>query len=173
VTDREERELREACFKFVPSAQHEAEMEELRFGGTIVATSGCFDIIHAGHVRFLREASRLGAYLVICVNDDESVRRLKGPGRPIVHIQDRVTVLSALDVVDRILVFTEDTPKTILNVVQPTIWVKGGDYRHKDLPERAVVEKHGGVVQILPYDPGHSTTALWARLQGLEEGRDA
>jgi D-beta-D-heptose 7-phosphate kinase/D-beta-D-heptose 1-phosphate adenosyltransferase len=141
--------------------------------GTVVATSGCFDIIHAGHVRFFEKAYRLGVFLIVCLNSDESVRRLKGPGRPIVTLRDRLEVLHALWMVSHISVFDEDSPEAILEKLQPNVYVKGGDYLHKDLPERAVVEKHGGVVQILPYDPGHSTTALWARLQGHEEVHNA
>ena len=172
MTTAEEWELHLDCYKLIPKSQLVSTTEELGLEGTIVATSGCFDILHAGHVRFLCEAARLGVPLVVCVNDDASVRRLKGPGRPIVSLSDRMEVLNALEPVGYLVAQEEDTPESLLEVIRPNLWVKGGDYRHKDLPERAVIEKYGGVVQILPYDPGHSTTALWARLSGSLENTD-
>jgi D-beta-D-heptose 7-phosphate kinase / D-beta-D-heptose 1-phosphate adenosyltransferase len=161
--------LQDGYFKFIRSDQLAARSRVMQREGTIVATSGCFDILHAGHVRFFEAAYRLGLFLIVCLNSDESVRRLKGPGRPIVALQDRLEVLHALWMVSHIAVFDEESPEDILEQLRPNVWVKGGDYQHKDLPERPIVEKYGGVVQILPYDPGHSTTALWVRLQGLEE----
>jgi D-beta-D-heptose 7-phosphate kinase/D-beta-D-heptose 1-phosphate adenosyltransferase len=138
----------------------------------IVATSGCFDILHAGHVRFLTRAAHLGDLLVVCVNSDASIRRLKGPGRPIVPLQSRLEVLNGLAVVRFLVTFMSDTPEAVLDLIQPDVWVKGGDYQHKDLPERATIEKYGGRVEILPYVPGHSTTALWAALGNVERTSD-
>ncbi len=129
-------------------------------GGTVVATGGCFDLIHAGHVRFLRQARALGDCLIVCLNDDASVRRLKGPGRPLVPEEDRAAVLSALDCVDAVVTFDEDTPEAILALLQPDVFAKGGDYAVADLPEAELVETWGGQTVLLPYLEGRSTTHL-------------
>ncbi|MEA2245460.1 MAG: D-beta-D-heptose 7-phosphate kinase / D-beta-D-heptose 1-phosphate adenosyltransferase [Solirubrobacteraceae bacterium] len=129
-------------------------------GGTVVATGGCFDLLHVGHVRTLEAARRLGDCLVVCMNSDGSVRGLKGPGRPLVGEQDRAAVLRSLRCVDAVLVFDEATPERALDRLRPDIWVKGGDYRRADLPETEVVERWGGSVVLLPYLDGHSTTNL-------------
>jgi rfaE bifunctional protein nucleotidyltransferase chain/domain len=129
-------------------------------GGTVVATGGCFDLLHVGHVRTLEAARRLGDCLVVCLNSDGSVRRLKGPGRPLVGEHDRAAVLRALRCVDAVLVFDDDTPAQALGRLRPDIWVKGGDYRRADMPETEVVEHWGGSVVLLPYLDGHSTTHL-------------
>jgi rfaE bifunctional protein nucleotidyltransferase chain/domain len=131
-----------------------------RNGGTVVATGGCFDLLHAGHVETLRAARRLGDCLVVCMNSDESVRRLKGAGRPVVHQDDRRRLLEALTDVDAVLVFDEDTPERVLRELRPDVWAKGGDYAGTDLPEAAVVASWGGDVVVLPYLQGRSTTDL-------------
>ena len=129
-------------------------------GGTVVATGGCFDLLHAGHVACLRAARSLGDCLVVCLNSDESVRRLKGPGRPLVPAPDRARVLEALECVDAVLVFDEDTPVEALRRLRPQVWAKGGDYAGQDLPESAVLEEWGGQAVVLPYLDGRSTTSL-------------
>jgi D-beta-D-heptose 7-phosphate kinase / D-beta-D-heptose 1-phosphate adenosyltransferase len=129
-------------------------------GGTVVATGGCFDLLHAGHVRTLEAARALGDCLVVCVNSDASVRRLKGPGRPLVSEGDRASVLGALGCVDAVRIFDEDTPERVLEEIRPDVWVKGGDYREVDLPEAHVLRRWGGRALILPYVEGHSTTRL-------------
>ena len=129
-------------------------------GGTVVATGGCFDLLHAGHVETLRAARRLGDCLVVCVNSDASVRRLKGPGRPVVGQEDRRRVLEAMECVDAVVVFDEDTPEQVLRQVRPDVWAKGGDYAGVDLPETEVVAEWGGDVVVLPYLRGRSTTRL-------------
>jgi rfaE bifunctional protein nucleotidyltransferase chain/domain len=129
-------------------------------GGTVVATGGCFDLLHAGHVALLESARRLGDCLVVCLNSDASVRRLKGPGRPLTSEQDRAAVLRALGCVDAVVVFDEDTPEAALEWIRPDIWAKGGDYAVGDLPEAAVLDRWGGQAVILPYLEGRSTTAL-------------
>jgi D-beta-D-heptose 7-phosphate kinase/D-beta-D-heptose 1-phosphate adenosyltransferase len=132
-------------------------------GGTVVATGGCFDLLHRGHVAMLEQARLLGDCLIVCINGDASVARLKGRPRPLVPVADRVAVLEALACVDGVLIFDEDTPVHALDQLQPHIYVKGGDYAIEDLPERAVVERGGGQVLLLPYLDGRSTTSLLQR----------
>ena len=129
-------------------------------GGTVVASGGCFDLLHAGHVRTLEAARGLGDCLVICLNSDASVRRLKGPGRPLVPEHDRASVLAGLACVDGVVVFEEDTPARPLERLRPHVWAKGGDYDGADLPEARVLHAWDGRVEILPYVEGHSTTRL-------------
>ena len=129
-------------------------------GGTVVATGGCFDVLHAGHVSLLRAARALGDCLVVCLNSDDSVRRLKGPARPLTPEADRVRVLEALECVDAVVVFDEDTPERVLQEVRPDVWAKGGDYALSDLPEAEVVSRWGGETVVLPYLAGRSTTGL-------------
>jgi D-beta-D-heptose 7-phosphate kinase / D-beta-D-heptose 1-phosphate adenosyltransferase len=132
-------------------------------GGTVVATGGCFDLLHPGHVATLRAARGLGDCLVVCINSDDSVRRLKGPSRPLVTAPDRARVLEALEFVDAVVVFDEDTPAEVLDRLRPDVWAKGGDYAGADLPEAAVLRTWGGQAVVLPYLDGHSTTALVER----------
>ncbi|MFE1397313.1 D-glycero-beta-D-manno-heptose 1-phosphate adenylyltransferase [Nocardiopsis dassonvillei] len=136
----------------------------------VVATGGCFDVLHAGHVDLLRRARALGDRLVVLLNSDASVRALKGSGRPVVAEQDRARVLGALDCVDEVVVFDEDTPVRALEELRPDVWVKGGDYEVEDLPETPVVRRAGGEVVTVPLVPGHSTTGLFTRIRG--RGRD-
>ncbi|GII03657.1 D-glycero-beta-D-manno-heptose 1-phosphate adenylyltransferase [Planobispora takensis] len=131
-------------------------------GGRLVATGGCFDLLHAGHVSLLRRARALGDALIVCVNSDDSVRGLKGSGRPVVKEEDRVEVLRALECVDAVAVFDEDTPISLIERLRPDVWVKGGDYAESDLPETETVRRAGGEVVILPLVPGRSTTDLIA-----------
>jgi D-beta-D-heptose 7-phosphate kinase/D-beta-D-heptose 1-phosphate adenosyltransferase len=132
-------------------------------GGTVVATGGCYDLLHPGHVATLRAARGLGDCLVVCINSDDSVRRLKGPSRPLVTAADRARVLEALEFVDAVVVFDEDTPAEVLDRLRPDVWAKGGDYAGADLPEAAVLRTWGGQAVVLPYLDGHSTTALVER----------
>ncbi|MFJ8536206.1 D-glycero-beta-D-manno-heptose 1-phosphate adenylyltransferase [Streptomyces sp. NPDC093591] len=132
-------------------------------GGTVVAAGGCFDLLHAGHVALLQAARRTGDCLVVCVNSDASVRRRKGDGRPLVPLADRIRVLRALECVDAVAVFDEDTPERLLGELRPHIWAKGGDYARVDLPEAELVASWGGQVVLLPYLDGRSTTGLAER----------
>ncbi len=131
-------------------------------GGTVVATGGCFDLLHAGHVATLEAARRLGDCLVVCLNSDDSVRRLKGPSRPLQPAADRARVLSALACVDAVVVFGEDTPAEALRRVRPDVWVKGGDYAGAELPESGVLAEWGGQAVTVPYVAGRSTSELVA-----------
>jgi D-beta-D-heptose 7-phosphate kinase / D-beta-D-heptose 1-phosphate adenosyltransferase len=129
-------------------------------GGTVVATGGCFDLLHAGHVRTLDAARRLGDCLIVCMNSDSSVARLKGPDRPLVTEADRASVLMALSCVDEVLVFDEDTPEKALELLRPHLWVKGGDYRGSRLPEEEALRRWGGRAVLVPYVEGRSTTRI-------------
>jgi D-beta-D-heptose 7-phosphate kinase/D-beta-D-heptose 1-phosphate adenosyltransferase len=137
--------------------------ERRRSRAITVATSGCFDLLHAGHVRMLAAGRALGDRLVVLLNDDDSVRRRKGPGRPIVPAAERAELLQALNVVDEVRIFSEDTPERALGELRPDIYVKGGDYVGVELPEQPVVERAGGRVVILPYADGRSTGAMIER----------
>jgi D-beta-D-heptose 7-phosphate kinase / D-beta-D-heptose 1-phosphate adenosyltransferase len=130
---------------------------------TVVATSGCFDLLHAGHIRMLTTARALGDRLVVFLNDDASVRRTKGSGRPLVPVAERAELLRALSAVDDVFVFGEDTPVRALREVRPDVFVKGGDYRDVEIPEAAAIAAWGGRIVILPYEAGRSTTELIAR----------
>jgi D-beta-D-heptose 7-phosphate kinase / D-beta-D-heptose 1-phosphate adenosyltransferase len=129
-------------------------------GGTVVAAGGCFDVLHAGHVSLLQAARSLGDCLIVCLNSDESVRRLKGEGRPLNPAADRVALLSALQCVDAVLVFEEDTPLAVLQRLRPDVWVKGGDYEGQVLPETDLLSTWGGQAVTVPYLAGRSTTRL-------------
>ncbi len=140
----------------------------LREGKKLVFTNGVFDILHAGHVRYLSEARGLGDMLIVGVNSDDSARKLgKGPERPINTVADRAAVLAALRDVDAVVVFDERTPEKLIATLMPEIHVKGGDYRAEDLPETTVVQSYGGKVVILPTLEGRSTTST-LRKMGVE-----
>lgn len=132
-------------------------------GGTVVATGGCFDVLHDGHRHLLQAARAMGDCLIVLLNSDDSVARLKGPTRPLVPQAQRAAMLSAFACVDAVVVFDEDTPAEVLERVRPHLWVKGGDYGHSELPETGVVERHGGQVVLAPYVDGVSTSELIAR----------
>jgi D-beta-D-heptose 7-phosphate kinase / D-beta-D-heptose 1-phosphate adenosyltransferase len=138
-----------------------------RQGQKVVFTNGCFDILHRGHITYLNKAKEYGDILVIGLNSDESVRRLKGPDRPINKVEDRGQVLSALSCVDHIIPFHEDTPEEMIKIIKPDIFVKGGDYTLDTLPEAPLVIKLGGEVVILPYVQDQSTTGIIERIKKL------
>lgn len=129
-------------------------------GGTVVATGGCFDLLHPGHVQTLSAARALGDCLIVLLNSDASVRRLKGPARPVVGERDRAAVLEALASVDAVHIFAEDTPVAALERLRPHVWVKGGDYAGRRLPEAEALERWGGRIAVVPTLDGHSTTRL-------------
>lgn len=140
----------------IPALVRRAQARGLR----VVSTSGCFDVLHTGHTRFLEEARSRGDMLVVLLNSDESVRRLKGPARPVTAEGDRAAVLRSLSSVDAVMVFPEDTPVEVLRRLRPDLFVKGGDYTADALPERDVLTEIGAEVEILRYWPGYSTTNL-------------
>jgi rfaE bifunctional protein nucleotidyltransferase chain/domain/rfaE bifunctional protein kinase chain/domain len=144
----------------VTSSAAELALRVRAQGGTVVATGGCFDLLHAGHVQTLERARALGDCLIVCLNSDASVRRLKGPDRPLVAEHDRAALLRALRCVDEVAVFDEPTPEAVLELLRPHVWCKGGDYAVGDLPEAELVASWGGQAVILPFLPGRSTTTL-------------
>lgn len=145
-----------------PSWRHLAETLEAhrRAGRRIVTTNGCFDVLHAGHLSLLERARALGDVLVVGINSDASVRRLKGPDRPRMTAADRARLLGALEPVDHVVVFDDDLPLGFLEAVRPDIHVKGGDYQLESMPETGLVRQNGGEVRILPLAPGYSSSVL-------------
>ncbi|MEF2277445.1 D-glycero-beta-D-manno-heptose 1-phosphate adenylyltransferase [Deinococcus sp. YIM 134068] len=138
----------------------------LREGGRrIVFTNGCFDLLHRGHITYLNQAKALGDVLIVGLNDDASVRRLKGASRPINPTEDRAQVLAALSCVDLIVPFTEDTPARLIEALRPDVYVKGGDYTRETLPEAPLVESLGGEVRLLSYLDDRSTTGIIERVR--------
>lgn len=132
----------------------------------IVFTNGCFDIIHAGHVSYLSQAKALGDILIVGLNSDSSVSRLKGDDRPINAEQDRAIVLAAFSFVDYVVIFEEDTPYELIKQIQPDILVKGGDWQASEIVGSDIVMEHGGVVQSLNFVEGLSTTSIIDKLKG-------
>lgn len=135
----------------------------------VVFTNGVFDILHPGHVEYLFAARALGDLLVVALNTDDSVRRLKGPERPLNDEESRAFVLAGLACVDHVTFFAEDTPREIVSELLPDVLVKGGDYRVEDVVGRAEVEAAGGLVKVLPFRAGHSTTGLVSRIRSTNE----
>jgi D-glycero-beta-D-manno-heptose 1-phosphate adenylyltransferase len=142
-----------------------------------VFTNGCFDLLHLGHVRYLQDARSLGDFLVLGLNGDESVRVLKGSGRPLVPASERAEILAALACVDYVTIFPEKTANVLIDLLRPTIYVKGGDYAGAQrgepdltrLPEASSVLAYGGSIRLIPYLSGHSTTELIAAIKQLPE----
>ncbi len=135
-------------------------------GRKIVFTNGCFDLLHAGHIRYLKEAKSLGDILIVGLNSDSSVRKIKGLGRPYIGEAERAEILAALEFVDYVTIFDEETPNNLISKLKPDIHVKGGDYKGKYLPEAKIVESYGGKVVVVSKVPHKSTTALIERIKG-------
>jgi len=147
--------------KIIPRNELKAKIDRLkREGKKVVFTNGCFDILHAGHTRYLREARKLGDTLILALNSDSSVRSIKGPMRPIVPEAERAEVVAALDSVDYVTVFDELTPLELIEFLRPDVIVKGGDWAEKDIVGAEAVRKWGGRVAIMPEIEGASTTNI-------------
>ncbi|MGC5031654.1 D-glycero-beta-D-manno-heptose 1-phosphate adenylyltransferase [Micromonospora sp. DT229] len=145
--------------------------EHRRAGRSVVFTNGCFDVLHRGHVRYLEQAKALGDLLVVAVNSDGSVRRLKGPDRPVNPVEDRTALLAALSCVDHVVVFEEDSPTALIEAIRPDVYVKGGDYPPELVPEAPLVQRLGGQVRTLGYVPDRSTSAIIDRIRAYgQEG---
>lgn len=139
-------------------------VEHAARGERVVATNGCFDLLHVGHVRYLAQARALGDALFVAVNSDRSARALKGPGRPLVPAAERAEILAALRCVEYVVIFDEDTAEDVMAALRPDVYVKGGDYTLDRLPEARVVQAYGGAVRLLPLVAGRSTSQLIARI---------
>ena len=138
-------------------------------GRKLVLTNGCFDLLHAGHVRYLQRARALGDVLAVAINGDDSVRALKGGGRPLNSESDRAEIVAALACVDHVVIFPEVRVTRLIEKLRPAVYVKGGDYTPASLhpEERAALEKVGADIRILPFEPGHSTSGLIERMRKL------
>lgn len=148
-----------------PASLREVLARRRTAGGRIVFTNGCFDLLHPGHVRFLEAARALGDVLVVGLNDDDSVRRLKGPGRPVLRLAERAEVLAALAAVDHIVAFAEDTPLRLIELLAPDVLVKGADWGPDEIVGRDAVRRGGGRVERIDLVPGISTTELIRRIR--------
>ncbi|HEX6925262.1 MAG TPA: D-glycero-beta-D-manno-heptose 1-phosphate adenylyltransferase [Longimicrobiaceae bacterium] len=131
----------------------------------VVFTNGCFDVIHRGHVEYLRAARELGDRLIVGLNGDDSVRRLKGEGRPLNEFEDRALVLASMEFVDAVVRFDEDTPLRLIEAILPDVLVKGGDYRPEEIVGAAEVIAAGGRVEVVPLVPGRSTSSIIERVK--------
>jgi len=142
-------------------AEHFSKMRNE--GQTLVTTNGCFDLIHAGHMQYLEEASAMGDILIVGLNADKTVRKLKGPSRPIQMQDDRVSIVAGIRWVDGVFVFHEDDPCAFLDIIKPDIHIKGGDYT-TEIIEKPIVEKHGGKIVIVSFKPGCSTSSIISKI---------
>ena len=158
--------------KIVPLKELAQRANKLRAAGKkIVATNGCFDLLHAGHVRYLKAARARGDALIVGINGDQSVRELKGAGRPVNNENDRAEILAALDCVDLVTIFPEIRATRFLEIATPDVYVKGGDYNQDTLnaEERQVLQKIGAKIDIVPFQRGYSTSDLLARLNKIKK----
>jgi rfaE bifunctional protein nucleotidyltransferase chain/domain len=158
--------------KIVDAEQLSAIAKEMRDEGRkLVLTNGCFDLLHAGHVRYLQAARALGDALAVAINGDESVRALKGKGRPLNRESERAVIVAALECVDYVVIFPEVRATDLLEKVRPAIYVKGGDYTPETLhaEERAALDRAGAEIRILPFEKGYSTSALIEKIKGIDQ----
>jgi len=137
-----------------------------RQGKKVVFTNGCFDLLHAGHVYLFKEAKKLGDRLIVAVNSDASLRRLKGPKRPVFPLRERLEILAAIEYIDILTVFRQPTPQKIISLLRPDVLVKGGDWPADQIVGRKEVEASGGRVILIPYIKGMSTTELIKKISG-------
>ena len=141
-------------------------------GDRIVFTNGCFDILHAGHIQYLEKASMTGQRMIVAVNDDASVQRLKGPTRPINNLHSRLYLLASLSCIDGVVPFSEDTPLEVIKALQPDILVKGGDYTPETIVGAEEVISWGGKVEVIPFVEGFSTTGLESKILELHRKKN-
>lgn len=154
--------------QLLPAGEAAALAERVRSsGGTVVFTNGVFDLLHPGHVRYLREARALGNALIVAINSDRSARAIKGPDRPVNTEQERAEVLLGLESVDAVVIFDEETPHAIVSAITPDILVKGADWGPGDIVGRDIVEARGGRVVRIGLQPGHSTSQLISKVRAV------
>ena len=139
-------------------------------GRRLVFTNGCFDLLHVGHVRYLKEASQQGDLLIVGLNDDRSARTVKGPGRPFVVQEERAEILASLECVDYVVIFGESTAEGLVETLKPDVYVKGGNYRLEDLPEAKAVARYGGQVYLTSLIPHRSTSSLISSIRNDHPG---
>jgi len=137
-------------------------------GKTVVLTNGCFDLLHGGHVHLFKQAKKLGDVLIVAVNEDVSIQRLKGPTRPVFPLEERLEVLAAVEYIDYLVSFSQDTPRELIAALVPDILVKGGDWAPDEVVGREEVEGAGGRVVVIPYLPGYSSTKIIRKIRGLK-----
>ena len=153
---------------FLDTNQLKNRIRQLRDKGKkIVFTNGCFDIVHAGHIYYLKEAKKLGDFLVVALNSDNSIKRIKGKNRPIISEENRLIVLEALYFVDFVTVFDEDTPYNLIDMLVPDILVKGGDWDIDKIVGKDIVEQNGGNVINIPFKEGFSTTSIIEKIREI------
>lgn len=136
-------------------------------GKTVVATNGCFDILHVGHIRYLEKTKSFADYLIVLLNSDKSVRSIKGPSRPVNNEKDRAEILSALKCVDYVVLFDEDSPRDLLDEIKPDVYTKGADYTMETLPEADIMKKNGTRVEFIKFVEGKSTTNTIEKMKGI------
>jgi D-glycero-beta-D-manno-heptose 1-phosphate adenylyltransferase len=170
--------LNDSRHKIIDRSELAVEVQRRQQAGErSVFTNGCFDLLHLGHVRYLQQARALGDFLIVGLNNDGSVRSLKGPGRPLLAEMERAEILAALTCIEYVTIFAEPTAGPLVELLQPAIYVKGGDYANAHggepdssrLPEAKVVQAYGGIVRLIPYLPHHSTSELIAAIKRLPE----
>ena len=170
--------LNDSRHKIIDRSELAVEVQRRQQAGErSVFTNGCFDLLHLGHIRYLQEARALGDFLIVGLNNDGGVRSLKGPGRPLLAEMERAEILAALTCIEYVTIFAEPTAGPLVELLQPAIYVKGGDYANAQgsepdssrLPEAKVVQAYGGIVRLIPYLPHHSTTELIAAIKRLPE----
>ena len=145
--------------------------EQLRAEGSkIVFTNGVFDLVHPGHIHYLKEARRLGSHLVVALNTDESTRKIKGERRPLMNLEERAEILAAMEMISYVTWFSEDTPEHIIRLVKPDVLVKGGDWPINQIAGREFVESYGGKVLSIPFVQGYSTSNIVERITKLPGG---
>ena len=152
-----------------------SEMKKLRVkykkeGETVVFTNGCFDVLHSGHIHLFRQAKKRGNILIVAVNDDLSVRKLKGPARPIFPLEERLEVLDAVENIDYLISFSQSTPRELIQALLPDVLVKGGDWKPDEVVGKEEVEGAGGEVIIIPYLPGRSSSEILSKIKGPPSG---
>ncbi len=143
-----------------------------RRGKKVVFTNGCFDLLHSGHIHIFREAKKRGDVLIVAVNDDASVRKIKGPSRPIFPLDERLEILEALEEIDFLVSFSEETPQKIIASILPDVLVKGGDWKIDEVVGRKEVEEAGGKVAIIPYLEGYSSSDIIRRIIHSSKQKD-
>jgi D-beta-D-heptose 7-phosphate kinase/D-beta-D-heptose 1-phosphate adenosyltransferase len=137
-------------------------------GKTVVLTNGCFDILHGGHIHLFKQAKKLGDVLIVAINEDASIQRLKGPSRPIFPLEERLEVLAAVGYIDYLVSFSQDTPQELIAALVPDVLVKGGDWALGEVVGRDEVEGAGGRVVVIPYLPGYSSTEIINKIRALK-----